>query len=199
MSVINSYKVCFLGRTGNGKTTLINALFGTNFNTDPLVACTKELYSVTLMNNCPEGFEGITVYDTPGIGEFSSDAIYQRFYEEAVSEANCIVLVTTLDRTDAPAQRLISRILPFVNAKAAPVKFVVAVNHIDSKVVAGEKTYTPWDDIENKPTETCLNNIEERIDIINQRFNKYLPISAIVPVSGLRKYGINELKTIIES
>ena len=64
MKSLKSYKVCFIGRTGNGKTSLINRLFGTKFSTDPLISCTKELYSVSFM--LPEGktYEAVTVYDS---------------------------------------------------------------------------------------------------------------------------------------
>ena len=104
MKEINAFNVCFIGRTGNGKSSLINSLWNVGFATDPLKSCTKQLISVTLMDNQIPGYEAVCVYDTPGIGEFSSDTIYERYYEHAVSVADCIVLVTTFDRTDAPAQ-----------------------------------------------------------------------------------------------
>src|SRR5699024_8239297 len=107
MKPIESYNVCFLGRTGNGKTSLINALWGTTFDTNPLVSCTTRMYSVTVMDDTPTGKEGLTAYDVPGIGEFSSDSKYERYYQHVVSIADCIVLVTTFDKTDAPAQRLL--------------------------------------------------------------------------------------------
>ena len=31
MATINSYNICFLGRTGNGKSSLINEIWGTHF------------------------------------------------------------------------------------------------------------------------------------------------------------------------
>ena len=88
MKTIDSYNVCFLGRTGNGKSSLINALWGTKFSTDPLVSCTKEMYTVTVLEENLNGNEGVTVIDTPGIGEFSTDSKYERFYEHAVSVAD---------------------------------------------------------------------------------------------------------------
>ena len=197
MSVLKSYKVCFLGRTGNGKSTLINALYGTTFQTAPLLSCTKELYTVTLMGNSPEGYDAITIYDTPGIGEFSSDSVYERFYEEAVSQADCIVLVTTLDRNDAPAQRLVIRLLPLFQHRH--IKFIIALNHIDSAVVAGQQSYEAWDEKANAPTQQCMENIALRKTILLEKFDKYVDrIAAIVPVCGLRKYGIDELKSEIE-
>lgn len=197
MKTIDSYKVCLLGRTGNGKSSLINALWGTNFPTDPLVSCTKEMYSVTVLETTPGGREGVTVYDTPGIGEFSSDSKYERFYQHAVSIADCIVLVTTFDRTDAPAQRMLNRLKQFVNNEK-DVKFVVALNHIDSKIVMDcDGAYEPWDEQRHEPSPQCRENIDERISIIHQKFDgKFLPFD-VVPVCALRRYGVTELKEAI--
>lgn len=197
MKEINSYKVCLLGRTGNGKSSLINALFGTNFPTNPLVACTKEMYSVTVLNTGPNGKEGITVYDTPGIGEFSSDSKYERYYQHAVSIADCIILVTTFDRTDAPAQRLLKRLKQFINSENE-VKFIIALNHIDSKIITDDNGYyEPWDTQLNEPTQKCWKNIDERTSIIHQKFDgKFLPFN-VIPVCALRQFGITKLKEII--
>ena len=73
MKDIKTYNICFLGQTGFGKSSLINELFGTAFNTDPLVSCTKELYSVSKLIETSEGERLVTVYDTPGIGEISTN------------------------------------------------------------------------------------------------------------------------------
>lgn len=196
MSVLNDYKICFLGRTGNGKTTLINALYGTKFPTDPLVSCTKELYRVSILDNCPVGFDSLTVFDTPGIGEFSSDERYQKFYEEAVSECDCVILVTTFDRTDAPAQRLLLKLKPYI--KSTKTKFIIVLNHIDSTIIASDKSYAPWDEVKNVPTQQCENNIKERMEILKDRFcDIFIPFE-IIPVCGLRNYGIESLRKVIK-
>lgn len=75
MKRIKSYNICFLGRTGNGKTSLINALFGTTFSTNAYVSSTKEMYSVTVLDGVNEEYEAYTAIDTPGIGEFSNNVI----------------------------------------------------------------------------------------------------------------------------
>lgn len=197
MNLINSYNICFLGRTGNGKTSLINKLFNTKFSTDPLLSCTKEMYSVTIMAPENDRFEAVTVYDTPGIGEFSSDSKYEKYYQHAIYKANCIVLVTTFDRTDAPTQRLLKRLNNYVdNSKST--KLIVALNHIDSKIITDKDgKYEPWNNEKNIPSEQCFNNIKERIEIIHQKFdNKFLPFD-VVPVCAKRDYGLTELKNKI--
>lgn len=197
MKKLRTYNVCFLGRTSNGKTSLINALYGTTFSTDPLVSCTKEMYTVTVMDSHPKRKEATTVVDTPGIGEFSTDSKYQRYYEHAVSVADCIVIVTTFDRTDAPVQRLLMKLKPFLNTKKN-VKMIFALNHIDSRIIAGaDNTYIPWDEQTNSPSEKCFENIQIRENIIRERFDgRFLPFE-IIPVCAMRGYGIDVLKSKI--
>lgn len=197
MKEINTYNVCFIGRTGNGKSSLINSLWNTGFTTDSLVSCTKQLVSATIMSEEIFGYEAICVYDTPGMGEFSSDSVYERYYEHAVSIADCIVLVTTFDRTDAPAQRLLMRLRRHINNKKN-VRFVIALNHIDSRVITdSESHYEPWNDEINMPSDKCLENIQERISLLNEKFkDKFLPFQ-VIPVCAVRDYGIEELKKSI--
>ena len=155
------------------------------------------MQTVTKMEDVVPGYEAVSIYDTPGIGEFSSSSRYEKYYEHAVTTADCIVLVTTFDRTDAPAQRLLLRMKEFVNANKN-VKFIIALNHIDSRIVADkDNTYEPWDIENNAPSAKCMENIETRIKLIHERYdNKFLPFE-VIPVCALRKYGIETLKDAI--
>jgi len=183
-----------MGRTGNGKSSLINALFGTSFNTDPLVACTKELHSVMLLEPRVEGKDAIMVMDTPGIGEFSSDDHYMTYYEYAASVADCIVLVLTFDRVDAPSQRLLKQMKALIGDRQ--VKFVVALNHIDSRVIATDSNYEAWDKEANRPTAACEENIQQRTEIIHQHFDKIIGDFEVIPVCAAKQYnyGIEKLR-----
>lgn len=194
--ILNTYNICFFGRTGNGKSSLINSLFGTSLLTDPLVPCTKTLSATTKLSDEIAGFDAITAYDTPGIGEFSSIVPYQRYYEYAVSNSHCIVLVTTLDRNDASAQRLLMALKGFINEDYNP-KFVIALNHIDSRTAIETKENEVWNETTNEPTEYRQNQIVQRIDMLNQKFaSKFLPFETI-PVCAIRGYGMDKLKNSI--
>lgn len=191
-----SYNICFLGQTGFGKSSLINTIFNTSFNTDPLVSCTKELYSVTTLLDI-NGIERlVSVFDTPGIGEFSSNSKYQLYYEMAISQADHIVLVVTLDRTDATSQDLLESLKPFLKDKN--VKFTIALNRIDSTGVANNKDYVAWDTTSNNPSKLCQIKIEERKKTIMENFGEnsgldFLPFE-IIPVCAIRNFGLETLK-----
>lgn len=196
MERMKNHTICFYGQTGFGKSSLINEVFGAHFNTDPLVACTKELYSVTITEkDDTEGIKLITVYDTPGIGEFSSNSIYQAYYDFAASQADHVVLVVTLDRVDTTSQDLLEAIKPHL--KKSNVKFTIVINRIDSTgVTDNDHSYKPWDENNNTPTEECWSRIRERFETIKNNYGKetdFLPFD-IIPVCALRKYGIKELK-----
>jgi predicted GTPase len=198
MKPLQSYNVCFLGKTGYGKSTIINTLFGTNFSTDPLFSCTKELYTVTMMGNYPNNKECITIYDTPGIGEFPDDEPYQRYYEHVVGIADCIVLIVTFAKTDAPEQELLIELKPFLNANKFQ-KFIIAMNHIDSSIVAMDSNYIPWDETNNEPSPECKRLIEERERIIHQKYDGLLLPFKVVSLCAMRNYGIDNLKKEIIS
>lgn len=194
MKDLNTYNICFIGQTGFGKSSLINELFGTSFNTDPLVACTKELYSVTKIQDTPNGERLVTVYDTPGIGEFSTNEKYQAYYDYAVSLADHIVLVVTLDRVDATSQELLENLHKYL--KSNNVKFTIALNRIDSTGVMDDTDYVGWDLDKNMPSEKCFEKIEKRKKTILTNFKDdldFLPFE-IYPVCAIRKYGVDELR-----
>ena len=77
-------------------------------------------------------------------------------------------------------------------------KFIVALNHIDSRIIAGVgDNYEPWDEEHDKPSKKCLQNIKERMSILHQKLDgKFLPFE-VIPVCAVRGYGINALKTTI--
>jgi small GTP-binding protein len=196
MNPLKTFNVCFFGKTGYGKSSLINGLFGTQFSTAPFHSCTKELYTVTTMADAPKGYEAVTVYDTPGIGEFPDNDVYQRYYDHAISVADVVVLVVTFARTDAPEQEMLIDLKKHLD-ETRNTRFVIALNHIDSSKVAMDSSYEPWDEENNRPSDECMAIVEERVRIIHEKFDELFMPSVVVPVCAMRGYGIDDLKRTI--
>ena len=55
--ILKPFNICFLGRTGNGKSSLINSLFNVSLMTDPLVPCTKNLSISTVLSDQVKGYD----------------------------------------------------------------------------------------------------------------------------------------------
>ena len=140
-----------------------------------------------------DGRECLTVYDTPGIGEFPDDEPYQRYYEHVVSISDCIVLVVTFAKTDAPEQELLIKLKPFINTNICQ-KFIIAMNHIDSTIVAMSSDYEPWDIVKNEPSFECKQLIEERKTIIRQKYEGLFLPFVVAPVCAMRNFGMENLK-----
>ena len=54
MAAFNDFKIAFMGQTRRGKSTLLNALFGTSFKIDTIVECTTNINSSTFVNKTVE-------------------------------------------------------------------------------------------------------------------------------------------------
>ena len=79
-------KVGVLGKTGAGKSSLCNAMFGQRTaKVSNVKACTRTPQEV-LVSLTPEG-AGMTLVDVPGVGESEErDAEYQALYENLLPE-----------------------------------------------------------------------------------------------------------------
>lgn len=71
------FKVSVMGQTGVGKSSLINALFATDFETDPVRPCTKEVQSHVIESDDGTKLE---FFDLPGIGE--AGPVSQKYIDE---------------------------------------------------------------------------------------------------------------------
>lgn len=194
MAAFNDFKIAFMGQTRRGKSTLLNALFGTSFKIDTIVECTTNINSSTFVNKTVDiPFNAITVMDTPGIGaSLESDEDYNPYYSHVLSTVNCVVWVTNMQRTDSLDQDFF---YDFKKEIRSDLRLVICINGIDkcSPYEMGED-YSSWDEENNTPTEMLKALIEKRKELIKEKFSEYINIPySIVATNALKGYGLNDL------
>lgn len=87
--------VSVMGQTGVGKSSLINALFGTEFETDPVRPCTKEVQAYEVET---DDESTLRFLDLPGLGE--AGPVSQNYldeYVEHVKESDVVVWAVHAD------------------------------------------------------------------------------------------------------
>ncbi len=157
--------VVFFGKTGAGKTSTINRLFGFEWPTDNAKACTDKLQFES--HRPPKG-KDLLVVDTPGIAESDqADNTFYPLFEKAVGNAGHLIWVYQGDiREYRPDQVMMVRLRDFLK-KA--LRITVLINQID-RIGLGN-----WDQERNEPSTHQRPLITERISDVYQKFGKYLP------------------------
>jgi small GTP-binding protein len=177
-------KIGVFGKTGAGKSSLCNALFGRDVcPVSDIESCTRNPQEV-LIN---AGGTGLKLLDVPGVGESEErDVEYGKLYNKLLPELDLVLWVLKSDdRALVPDAMFYEKVVkPHVDEGKLPFFFVV--NQVD-KI----EPFREWDEKEHKPGVNQFSNIDKKLAWVAQRF-KY-PKKNVIAVSANEKYGLVEL------
>ena len=172
------------GKTGAGKSSLCNALFGKDvFEISDVEACTREPQEL-LLN--VDGENGIRLIDVPGIGESGGrDVEYDELYRTILPELDMVIWVLKADdRAYAADEDFYKRLVQPHIGNGTPVFFVL--NQCD-KV----EPFKEWNDDTHTPGAVQSENIRRKTRITADFFD--IPESKVIPVSARESYNLTAL------
>lgn len=177
------------GKTGAGKSSLCNAVFGKDVcEISDIAGCTRKPQEVIL----DIGGKGIKLLDVPGVGESNErDKEYAELYRSILPELDLVLWVIKGDDRAFSSDETFykSLVRPYID-KGRP--FIIALNQVD-KI----EPFREWDESAQKPGAKQAENIEQKRIGVAKIFD--LPYSCVIPVSANEKYGLVQLvEKIIE-
>lgn len=192
-----SYNIAFLGKSGVGKSTLINTLFDLNLPVNAVEECTKNAVAVWVRNThriLNSNHELIMAIDTPGISAtLESNEHYMLFYQDVLSLADCMVWVVQGNtRADKADQEMLIRLKPFIKQK---MKKIVCVNMVDK---IGGNYKEDWDRKTRLPNERMRKLIIQRCHDLEKKFAEvdFFP-DAIIPCASHNNYNLEGILSAI--
>ena len=191
--------VVFFGKTGVGKSSTLNAVFGLNWATDNAVACTKkpQFANLDIFDYLDFPDQQVRVVDLPGIGEsLRDDQKYMAYYKKWISQADSLVWVTQADtRAYKRDEIFLKQLKPFFKPS---LFLIVALNKIDCLgVYEGEK---PFNIEGGEPSEDQFRLIPEKIDDVYGIFKSAVDgkiifeKNQIVTYTSVYGWGLENLK-----
>lgn len=176
-----SIGVC--GKTGAGKSSLCNAIFGADIAAvDDVEACTREPQRIHVR---VDDTHNIELVDMPGVGESEErDAQYANLYEAVVPELDLILWVLKGDERAWSVDQYFYEHVLKPATKSTPILFVI--NQVD-KVAP----HQDWDRIEHRPSRKQIENIDRKKKLVKQTFD--VPWSHVIPVSATERYELTAL------
>lgn len=183
-------KVGVLGKTGAGKSSLCNALFGRKVaEISDIAACTREPQHILL--SLTDGGAGIVLVDVPGLGENQSkDIEYSALYNKLLPELDLVLWIIKAD------DRALSIDERFFNECIEPLKLTTPVVFVINQVDKIEP-YREWDVKNISPSPKQLSNIRTKADEISKTFN--VPSSKVCAVSAAEGFGLASLVEYVVS
>lgn len=171
------------GKTGAGKSSLCNAVFGKDVcEISDIAGCTRKPQEVIL----DIGGKGLKLLDVPGVGESNDrDREYAELYRSLLPELDLVMwVIKGDDRAFSSDETFYKNLVkPYVD-KGRP--FVVVLNQVD-KI----EPFREWDESVKQPGAKQASNIEKKRQIVADIFG--LPLSCVIAVSASETYGLVSL------
>lgn len=186
-------RFAFIGETGVGKSSTLNALFNAGLEVSHIQACTQTAKGIEVKFNALEGVNGALIaYDMPGLGE---SRLKQRehiaLYVDILKDVDVALwILDGHNRAIAQIQEYLEVELKSIHPRLLE-KMVIALNKVDL-VHPGE---THWHPYANLPSEEQEKNINGRIRDVKKRIREVLPNwkGRIVAYSANKRYNLPHL------
>jgi uncharacterized protein len=178
-------RIGFFGKTGSGKSSLCNEVFGEDVAKIDVVACTREPseYFIKLSEN-----KSICLVDVPGIGEnLARHDEYKKLYENLVSNSSPLDAILWIlkadDRAYSADEDCWKQVVHPCLKENLPV--IVVLNQVDK--------FNPldWHKETNEPSADQAKEIEKTLLAVCKQFG--VDSSQTIAVSAYRKYNLVEL------
>lgn len=173
-------QVVFFGKSGYGKSSLVNALSGLSYmETSDVAACTRVVQSVEYL---VRQHTYLSLADLPGLGESAQhDAEYLALYRNIIDKADVVVYTLRADCRDYSIDLRAFREL--FNSDARRQKLLIALNGCD-RIEPIQRTHS------TTPSTAQLLNIYAKQREVATVFSQ--PISRILPCSAVTQWGLSD-------
>ncbi|MGB7275930.1 MAG: GTPase [Geitlerinemataceae cyanobacterium] len=184
-------KFAFMGKTGVGKSSTLNALFNAGLDISHTEACTQEAKGVEISLSELSASKGsLIVFDMPGLGESRArQAQHLATYDKILRTVDVALwILDAHDREMESVQRNLEDSLHDMNPKAIE-HMVIALNKVD--LVHPMQ----WHPHANLPSEEQEDNIKRRISDVTRKVCDVIPNwnGKIIGYSAHKRYNLPQL------
>jgi uncharacterized protein len=179
-------RVAFIGQSGVGKSTTLNALFDAGQRVNHYRAQTQEPVEINVASGA------LVVYDMPGLGESRAKrSAHRANYERVLTDVDVALWILDAPNRDIEAvQEYLEDELTRINPQLIQ-RLVIGLNKVDT-MHPGQRAWIP---LYNLPSDEQEVNIKRRVTDVRRKMKEVLPRwrGAVVPYSAEQRYNLPQL------